>query len=392
MLKKLVKNLYQNQKKNDISFFFLILLFVPFFKPDIVVSFPKLNYIYYALLVISLFIIVLNYIKNHSLNKFIILYIMYFIITLISTIINDGNIPKMLVDFLQNIGIIMAIEIYSKKNCEKLFKVLTVMFYSITILNTLSFILVPEGIVRTQIMKEPIYFLGIDNRFSFNYLPGICVISIYDYLRKNKLSILTYLYMLITYVTFIYFWSAGALVAETLLIIYILFLRNKININPKKYLTIDLIAFISLVFFRIQNLFSFLIVDVLHKDLTLSSRTFLWDKAIKIIKNNIFIGIGVQKSEYMLNNISAYHSHSYFLNILVQSGVFGLISFLLCIFVSLKKLSQYENSNISKIISFTIFSMLIMLLVDTFDITCNMILLLSIGYYVGNLTKGEDYE
>ena len=36
--------------------------------------------------------------------------------------------------------------------------------------------------------------------------------------------------------------------------------------------------------------------------------------------------------------------------------------------------------------------MLIMLLVDTFDITCNMILLLSIGYYVGNLTKGEDYE
>ena len=104
MLKKLVKNLYQNQKKNDISFFFLILLFVPFFKPDIVVSFPKLNYIYYALLVISLFIIVLNYIKNHSLNKFIILYIMYFIITLISTIINDGNIPKMLVDFLQNIG------------------------------------------------------------------------------------------------------------------------------------------------------------------------------------------------------------------------------------------------------------------------------------------------
>ena len=200
------------------------------------------------------------------------------------------------------------------------------------------------------------------------------------------------LHKLITYVTFIYFWSAGALVAETLLIIYILFLRNKININPKKYLTIDLIAFISLVFFRIQNLFSFLIVDVLHKDLTLSSRTFLWDKAIKIIKNNIFIGIGVQKSEYMLNNISAYHSHSYFLNILVQSGVFGLISFLLCIFVSLKKLSQYENSNISKIISFTIFSMLIMLLVDTFDITCNMILLLSIGYYVGNLTKGEDYE
>ena len=340
----------------------------------------------------SLFVIVLNYIKNHNLNKFIILYIIYFLITFISTILNDGNIPKMLVDFLQNIGIIMAIEIYSKKNCEKLFKVLTVMFYSITILNTLSFILVPEGIVKTQIMKEPIYFLGIDNRFSFNYLPGICVISIYDYLRKNKLSILTYLYMFITYVTFIYFWSAGALVAETLLIIYILFLKNKININPKKYLTIDLIAFISLVFFRIQNLFSFLIVDVLHKDLTLSSRTFLWDKAIKIIKNNIFIGIGVQKSEYMLNNISAYHSHSYFLNILVQSGVFGLISFLLCIFVSLKKLSQYENSNISKIISFTIFSMLIMLLVDTFDITCNMILLLSIGYYVGNLTKGEDYE
>ena len=39
----------------------------------------------------------------------------------------------------------------------------------------------PNGIKITDITNTPIYLLGIDNRFAFVYLPGLCVITLKGY-------------------------------------------------------------------------------------------------------------------------------------------------------------------------------------------------------------------
>lgn len=371
----------------------LLLLLIPFFKPDIVVSFPKINIIFYGYLLVSLIIIIFTYIKGNYISKFSLIYICYYIITLFSTLINDGNLLKMNVDSLQNLGIILLIEMNLKGNKECFFKSLSFIFWILTIMNTISIFMFPNGIKITDITNTPIYLLGIDNRFAFVYLPGLCVITLKDMITKNKITFYTILYLAITYFTFIYFWSAGALLAETLLIIfYFIIFKTKIKINPKNFLLYDLIAFFGIVIFRMQNIFKYLIVDILKKDLTLSSRTLLWDKAINIIKDNYLIGIGVQKYTYILEKISAYHAHSYFLNIILQSGLVGFVLFIILIYMSLNNLNKFKNNRCSKIIAFTIFTMLIMLLVDTFDITCNMIMLLSLGYCVKEIVKENENE
>ena len=378
------------EEKKEISLLTLLLIVFPFFKPDIVVSFPNINILFCVYLLVSIVVIAINYAKKNRLSFFLIMYFIYVIIAIFSTFINDGNILKAFFDFLQNIGIIMLVELYSKNDTKKLFKVFLILFYFYTIANTISFIIYPQGIIQTEITKAPIYLLGIDNRFAFTYLPGVCIVAIYELLSKQKLTKITYFYLLLTYFTFIYFWSAGALVAESLMILFFFLLYKKIHIKPTNYFYFSIIGFISLVFLRIQNLFKFLIVDILHKDLTLSSRTLLWDKSIDIIKDNLFIGIGVQKNNVMINNISAYHSHCYYLNILLQSGIFGLLSFLTVIYISLRELSKCKNDMISKIVSFTIFALLVMLLADTFDITCNFVLLLSVGYCISNISRKDD--
>jgi len=67
--------------------------------------------------------------------------------------------------------------------------------------------------------------------------------------------------------------------------------------------------------------------------------------------------------------------------------------YLLIIFKTFSKLGRYKKERISQLIAFTLFVMFIMLLVDTFDITGNLFMLLCLGYNIFYLREGEnDYE
>ena len=381
-------------KKKTINGYILLFLLIPFFKPDIVTSFPKVNYIFTIWLMISFAIIVAVYMKKFRISKLTMTYLAYNLVLLISTIKNNGSITKFLSDFLMNLGMIFLIELYLKNDKMKIMKVLSSIFYFLMVLNTISFIIVPEGLAVTQYLKTPIYLLGIDNRFSFTYIPGLCVIAIYDFMKNNKITKLTIIYFMITFITFVYFWSAGALVAESMFFIHYIFIyKLKYKHFTNKYFPIIIVSFLGLVVFRVQNIFRFFIVDILHKDLTFSSRTILWDKAIKIINNNMWLGTGIQKSEFSIKAISAFHAHSHFLNIMFQSGIIGVIIYIYLIFDAFKKLNEYRKNVIAQMVAFTLFVLFIMLTVDTFDITANLFLIICIGYNISCFNqKGEESD
>lgn len=382
----------ENQKK--INTFFLIFFLIPFFKPDIVASFSKLNYLFLGWQIIGFMYFLVCYIKNNKVSIFVILFLLFYLTLFISTVKSNGNIMKYINSLTLNLGLIIAMELYIKKDKLKILRILSSIFYVITIMNTLSFIIFPEGLAKTQYLKTPIYLLGIDNRFAFTYIPGLCIIGIYDILKNDRITKYAISYFLITFMTFAYFWSAGALVSEFLFILYYIFIYNmKVEIPTMFYFVSIVVSFIAIVFLRVQNMFEFLIVDILHKDLTFSNRTIIWDKSIKILKQNKIFGVGVRNSIDMIKNITAFHSHSDFLNILLQSGILGLGMYLLIIFKTFSKLGKYKKDKISQLISFTLFVMFVMLLVDTFDITGNLFMLLCLGYNIFYIRKGEvNYE
>lgn len=380
------------QRRSNVYNIILILFLLPFFKPDIiVVSYPKVNLLIFIWQALNCIVLSCIYVKKNKISKFFLLTILYYFMLLISTFINKGNINKWLVDFILNISIIMIVELNLKNNKINLLKYLTIIFYVLTLANTASFIIFKQGLAQTEFFKTPIYLIGIDNRFSFTYIPGLCVIAIYDLLKNNRYTKLTYGYFMITFITLVYFWSAGALFAEALFFVYYIFIyKMKISYLSKYYFGTILISFYALVIIRIQNIFSFLIVKVLHKDLTFSFRTIIWDKALKYINSNKILGIGIQNNANMVGKISAYHSHSNFLNILLQGGYGSLIAYIFIIFSAFFKLNKFRNNKIAQLISFTIFDIFIMLIFDTFDITANLFLIMCLGYNVYYLTEEDN--
>ena len=107
-------NLIRERKSSIIYSLLLVFLLIPFFKPDIVTSFQKINYIYIVVMDISFLCVIYIYIKNMKINKFDILCLMFYAILAISTFKNKGNILKLVSDFILNFGIVVFVNIYKK--------------------------------------------------------------------------------------------------------------------------------------------------------------------------------------------------------------------------------------------------------------------------------------
>jgi O-antigen ligase len=374
---------------------FLIVLLIPFFKPDIVVHWPLVNQLFNGYLMISSLYISFMYIKHmkeNGFSKFMGLTLLFNFIALLSTFLNEGLLVRAFQQFISNVCIVMAIEMGCYQNKKNLIDVLAFIFFSLTLINISSIFIYPEGLAKTAILKTPIYFLGIDNRFSFVYLPGICIMGLHDFIYYGKLKFLSYCYFLICFISLFVQWSVGALVAVSIYFFYYFFIyRKKVwaIFSPICLFCGNIGAYFSLTYLRIQNYFSFLIVDILHKDLTLSSRTGIWDRVNLSINEHLLLGCGLETEEIKLSKMSAYHSHNQFLNITYQYGFIGLFSYLLQVFYCFYALHQYKQEEIAKLLSSSLFIIFIMLLVDTFDITNNLMILMALAANVSILVEGD---
>lgn len=126
-----------------------------------------------------------------------------------------------------------------------------------------------------------------------------------------------------------------------------------------------LILNILFVFLRVQEYFAYFITNILHKDLTLSFRTLIWDQAISAIEKKPFLGYGYETYEGVaLHCHGANHPHNYILTLLLRGGFIGFIAYcciLLYANVDLKK--QQHDKNYKTYV----FVMGVSLLLCTFD-------------------------
>ena len=103
--------------------------------------------------------------------------------------------------------------------------------------------------------------------------------------------------------------------------------------------------------FQIQTYFSWLIVDILGEDITLNSRTSIWDSVILQIEQSPFRGYGVGHDyqfkfrELFSSSLYVKSTHNQFLNILYESGVIGFAIFLT---YTLKVIHIFQKNKVSK--------------------------------------------
>lgn len=288
--------------------------------------------IYTFIKITSYFFILIYIILNlKKINHSLFLMLGFNFILVLSTFINKGEIIEsikhavtiliiclLLVDVIDNnIKIISFIHVIRD---------LTLFFF---IINLLMIILYPTGIPSiTYDPQFPNYLYGNVNSTIKHILPGMCCSSLLDFRKNKKVSLYTFIFIfgIFYQALFIYFTATAVLNCLFILFwIHTFCLSNKYNIKKVYLISIILIFIIEIMLVSRLEVLS-LISNIFGKDFTFSGRAYLWDNVMNLITKKLFIGYGVIDESlvvYLIGNF--YGSHNYFLDVLFQRGIIGLI-------------------------------------------------------------------
>jgi len=174
-----------------------------------------------------------------------------------------------------------------------------------------------------------------------NFLGGyIVVLMTYIFLEKSimgKINIYLKLLLFLTCISSLFFsGSRGSFVSLfSVLLILFLYLFLKLPINKILKKTVLLLSFIFVI------IFIALIQDQLSLRISYwENRNFIWKNAIEAISKKPLFGYGQENFEISLpyqRMIRVDNTHNIFLEILVSSGTVGLFSFIIFIFLILRK-------------------------------------------------------
>lgn len=271
------------------------------------------------------------------------------------------------------------------------------MMLIMTISVVLNFILTGDLHVANNIavFKEAIstgytnsrsWLFGHRNMIFIHHLMWILVSYVYYYLINKDFKKVLKWEMLFTLLVGVVSWNSTMLL--TTVIVYVLLTcRNTIfkKVNIIHFILIYLFLEIGIVFFRIQDIFSFIIVGILNRNLTFTGRTYIWNDYIEQFKNSNMIHKLLGNYGIAANVVN---THNMFLGLLAFTGIIGLVLYFYIFYMSIKRLKNNYKSDKARFVSIIIFGFLMNAL--TMEFYIQPLLAIYIGYKIAYLKNEEE--
>ncbi|MBM6820168.1 O-antigen ligase family protein [Clostridium saudiense] len=340
-----------------------VLLIIPFFLPAYFYlnqGFANVIKLYkYSMFMVLVILYLKRKIRISKPGKIILLYL-FFILLL-------GIFNKYFsMDIVLSIFICLLFEygLKEKNNyfLESLYNVLEVLIYA----NLLSVLIFPQGMYKYAGYSAN-WLLGYKNPMIRVFLPACAIGLLISYKKYGKFTIRALCLVIVSIITVILVDSSTGIMGLIVFLCILLITKMKFF---DKYITLfrAFIIYLIVNFFVITGIaekyIGFFIEGILHRSMTFTGRTTTWQNAIEIINKNIYIGIGDYPPEMMLSSIGGTHPHNYFLYILLQSGIVGILILLF----AMKVTDNYiKNSGDKR--------------------ACNIIVAVIISFYVMGITE-----
>lgn len=359
-------------------FFKTLFIIIIYLEPPFVAgvsALGRIDYIWSLFKILFFYLIFLLWImnlKNKSMPKIpALLMSIIFGNQLITTIIHNGFISHMIIVFSTILAPIMWISI-NYRNIPYIIKVLRIYLYILVFINLIFMIFVPNGLYNVSTTWghiEPYWILGSGNNMATFILLTSTLSAYYISYEKHPIDVIS---QIVCMITVLIAGSATLIVGYFLFMILLLayMLLIKKNKQKKSYinvlLSIVVSVFIIIVIVGKTSYFSYIIIDILHKDLTLTTRTKIWDLTMEALKGSPLFGYGLMTMEDVRQMIRASHQHNYYLHILFQGGLISFVPFVVFINLCRKKINAIADARMA-ILSFSLFSYLIIFITEVYS-------------------------
>lgn len=348
--------MYKDTNNNEYSVAILIaVVLLPFFPYTVGLIAPEINTLMLlckiAVIIFGIHLFFDKLIKKNLLSKFHLSLIFFLLVILISTLINRGDLNSFVMKSAYILIPPIIISYYFENHRKEVIKGIYLLFTTLVVTNFILMIVFPSGIFNELTATGLIryHLLGYKNQMSGVLLSSIAVFLWHSEYFYSRITLGCVIRVCIAVLSVIIGNSSTAIMGVVFfLLFYLLINYNKKLTNIKVQLAIVIFVFFAFVFFRIQEVFSYLIVGYLGKDLTFSNRIFIWDNAIQMIINNPIFGYGVQSTDNVVHIDMGYAerymiTHNYFLDIALKGGILGFLLFANIIRIVSKTLIKYKS-------------------------------------------------
>ena len=343
--------------KNIIGIAFGAIVLLALYKPGYTYEVSSIDSAFTILQLISLIvcaIVAIKYFRKLFVPEFVLLIVIK-TSTLLFTVIMQGSLKDYVYSFVWLICEIILISYYLRFKRKLGIKTVCIALAILVYINLASIIMFPEGMYNFG--SERIYtFLGHANTtlvFSF----PLFVISIL-LIKQKQWRWFSRLNIIVCVISTILIQSATAYVVYAVFISLNIIFAIKKRFPKGMFFTIYIIIMllsVGIIFFKIQNIFGFLIKNILHRELNFTNRDYYWGITINYIKNNL-LGYGYVAGTARIGGLG---SHDSLLEILFEGGALLLLLYT----VWFKKISKlFDKACDSATIKILLFSLSAMML------------------------------
>lgn len=319
----------------------------------------------------------------------------------IITIINSGSIRH----YAQFVITTLICTIWTKTYIDEDYWWDSIYYYFLVmcILNAASMIIFPKGIIQAakegQYLLDSVWLLGTSNFATPFCLFGVFVFWYAFRYKKKKLSLIGIICDL--YIVLKGSAATAILVVVIIVIGYLIIfalskLNFEVNVNIKLLAIIVAVLFVLIVIGNRTGLFSYIIVNILGKDLTLTKRTLVWKRALDHIYLHPIFGIGIQENPYMYRVLGVSHCHNYYLNIVFNGGIIAGAIWILAVGKAISRSNRFRLRSINKEINICFFGFLIAFLAESYNnrYLVPFYILMAIVYYCDEipLVEGDQID
>lgn len=325
-----------------------MLLYLAFLKPWYFANDPRIDSLFNIVRIVVVFVAFFEFgIVKKRISWFLAVIVVYALVVVFSTFVNDGNLYKAATFFIcATGGTVLPILSVRKNGLNVVFDSLLPLMELLIVANFVCIFVFPSGMgvftTETGWSSNQVWLFGLRNEATAYILFG-CIIAYLRFLNVEKTakSICRFATILaISAATFAVLTLGGGLVGMICFLCFIL-LSSKVNLDLKCFIFTVLIFFFILTTFDISGVVESLMILLNKKTNTLTSRYDIWNSVWEHIIRHPVIGKGYQTDNDLiwLSRIAAgaTTTHNTYLDILFTGGITAF-----AVFISAQFLISYR--------------------------------------------------
>jgi O-antigen ligase len=344
------------------------LLLFPYLKFGLFINFPLLNTVFNWLAILNFVLILICGLLSSGFSIITYMIVLFYGVNILSAVVNKGDVYGELAIAFLSIALCMIFDLGLKTNPKILLNQLLWVLGILMLFNLFLILFYPKGLYSTS-EYDTNWILGYKNIQIRTILPTVGLVCVYSYLIYKKIVFQAWLLIFCMVITILLLNSATSVVGMVIfLLLMALFLKpNKIPRFINLNLTVILMALLgyALITLNIQSRFSYLIENILHRNLDFTGRTIIWENTIRYISKYPLLGVGNQTDANMFSMLSGDHPHNYFLYLLFTGGVVGLAIACVIFFMASRQLGRYRDHPVDRIILFVLIAFFFMGLAES---------------------------